>query len=102
MRLGQRQPDGASVRDHLQAGSAATGRVHPMLTLTLPACLAGLWQAFCEMARPVGMAPGPIPAAEIEAWQRLSRVTLTPWEVDTLRAMDRAALAVLKEKAVHA
>ena len=99
MRLGQRQPDGCTLREHLQAGAAATGRADPTLALDLPACVAALWQAFCELVRPVGMAAGAIPSVEIEAWQRLARVTLTPWEVDTLRAMDRAALAVLAEKA---
>lgn len=99
MRLSQRQPDGCTLREHLQAGAAATGQVSPLLTLDLPACVSALWQAFCDLVRPVGMGPGAIPSAEIEAWQRLARVVLTPWEVDTLRMMDRAALSAMNEKA---
>jgi hypothetical protein len=98
MRLGQRQPDGCTLREHLQAAVVATGKPNPVLALALPVCVTGLWQAFCEMARPVGMAAGAIPAVEIEAWQRLSGVTLSPWEVDTLRAMDRAAMSAMSEK----
>jgi hypothetical protein len=101
MRLTKRQADGATVREHLQAAAAATGKADPSLSRSLPRALVWLWQAFCELsaARPVGMAAGAIPGTEIEAWQRLARVTLLPWEVDTLRAMDRAALAVMNEKA---
>ena len=98
MRLGQRQSDGCTLREHLQAGSDATGRADPLLSFELPACVSAIWQAFCDLVRPVGMSAGAIPSVEIDAWQRLARVVLTPWEVDTLRAMDRAALAVLNEK----
>jgi len=33
-----------------------------------------------------------IPFSEIEAWQRLQGVTLTPWELDVLIEIDRIAL----------
>ncbi len=98
MQLGKQLGGGGTLREHLQAGAAITGQADPRLAASPPPGTAQLWLAFCECARPVGLAPGPIPATELEAWQRLSRVTLTPWEVDTLRAMDRAALAVMNEK----
>ena len=99
MQLGKQLPGGGTLREHLQAAAAFTGTADPRLAAAPPAGAGLLWLAFCECARPVGMGPGAIPAAEIEAWQRLSRVSLTPWEVDTLRAMDRAALNVMNEKA---
>lgn len=95
MQLSARQPDGATLRQHLQAAAAASGRADPRLLHQPPAAARALWDAFVELnaGRPVGMAAGAIALGEIEAWQRLHRVRLTPWEVSTLLAMDRATLA---------
>jgi hypothetical protein len=59
-----------------------------------------LWLAFAELSasRPSGMAPAGIPPTELVAWQTLNRVRLTPWEVETLLAMDRAALNELERQ----
>jgi hypothetical protein len=38
-----------------------------------------------------------IPSRELLAWQQLQGVRLSAWEVDTLRAMDQAALGVAAE-----
>ena len=99
MQLGQRQPDGNTLRDHLQAVARSTGQADPRLTVRLLPCLTGLWDAYCELSamRPSGMGASAIPGAEYESWQRLSGVQLTPWEVDTLKAMDRAALSAMAE-----
>lgn len=104
MRLHKRQPDGSTTLQHLQAAAVATGRVDAALLRQVPRAGAALWDAFCEIAsgRQSGMGPQPVPSTEIESWQRLSGVQLSPWEVDTLRMMDRAAVAVLAEKAVAA
>lgn len=96
MRLAARQPDGASLRQHLQLAAQATGRPDPLLLRLLPGWAAALWAAFIDLAqaRPQGMnGAGAIPLAEIEAWQRLHGVRLTPWEVGCITAMDRATLA---------
>jgi hypothetical protein len=94
MQLSQRQPTGGTLRQHLQAAAAATGRADPRLLQTVPDGVSALWETYCELStmRPAGMGVSAIPGAEYESWQRLSGVQLTPWEVDTLKAMDRAAL----------
>ena len=99
MHLLKRQPDGNTLHQHLLAAAEATGRPEPALLKRVPRAASALWEAFCELAasRPAGMAPAAIPGTEIEAWQRLSGVQLSGWEVDTLRAMDRAALAAMSE-----
>lgn len=99
MRLHARQPDGSTLRQHLEAGAQASGRTDERLLRRPPALLSRLWEAFCSIAaqRGAGMAPAPIALADVEAWQRLARVTLLPWEVDTLLACDRAQLAVSAE-----
>ena len=90
--------DGATLRTHLQRLRANTGSTDPRLQAAatpLPPTVATLWSAFVALSgtrMPVadgGMAP--ITFGEIEAWQRLTGVRLTPWEVETLLAVDRAA-----------
>lgn len=100
MQLGARQPDGASLREHLQSGAAQTGRADPRLLAAVPAAGAALWQAFIDLAsaRPAHMGgAGAIPPSELQAWQQLHGLRLSPWEIDTLAAMDRAALAAMAE-----
>lgn len=97
MRLSARQPDGATLREHLQAAAASGMRPDPLLLHRPPPACANVWDAFAMLhaARPVGMAPGAITPSEIVAWQQLVGVTLNPWEVETLMAMDRAAMAAM-------
>lgn len=100
MRLSAREPDGSTLRQHLQQAAQAAGRVDPQLLRRVPRWAGPLWAAFGELAgsRPQGMSgSGAIPYAEIEAWQRLHGVRLTAWEVDTIVAMDHATLGVAAE-----
>jgi hypothetical protein len=97
MHLTARQPDGATLGDHLRAASRNTGRTDSRLLERPPLGGEELWQVYVALnaARPAGMAPGAVPPSEIEAWCRLHAVPLTPWEAETLMTMDRAALKVL-------
>lgn len=101
MQLCARQGDGSSLRDHLQAEARATGQPDARLLARPPAEGAALWDAFAELgaARPAGLSAGAIPHSEIEAWQRLYGVRLSGWEVDTIKAMDRAALQAMADAA---
>lgn len=97
MQLCVRQSDGSTLRAHLQAEARATGEPDSRLLTRVPEEAEALYEAFTDLAaaRPMGMAAGAIPHTEIEAWQRLSGVCLSPWEVDTIKAMDRAALGAM-------
>lgn len=101
MQLNARQADGSPLRAHLQAEARATGEPDARLLARPPLGVTALWECFTELAatRPIGMAAGAIPHTEIEAWQRLHGVRLSPWEVDTLKAMDHAALAAMAASA---
>lgn len=95
MQLGARQPDGHTLREHLQA-VAAQGTVDPLLMPPeIPREVQALWQAFLAMSasRRSGMAAQPLTLTDIDAWCRLNGVRLTPWELDTLIATDAALLA---------
>jgi len=98
--LGARLPDGTTRRDNLIAAAAASGREDERLGSEAPPEGSALWEAYLSLsatARPSGFAAAvPIPPSEIEAWCRLHRVSLTPWELDTLDAIDRAMIAAVK------
>lgn len=105
MILGTPQGDGAPLRVHLQRLRQATGRVDAQLAESLrplPAGVAPLWDVFAALSAtrvPAADGMGPITCVEMEAWQRLHGVALTPWEAETLLAMDRAARSVPPPKA---
>ena len=49
-------------------------------------------------ARPAGgMSVGAILLSEIDAWQRVFHIALTPWEVETILHIDRAALTEMMD-----
>ncbi len=98
--LSKREGDGASLRAHLQRLADSTGRVDDRLTLKAPRVCEALWGAFLQLSatRQAGMGTNPISMTEVESWCRLQGVTLTPWEVDTLLAMDGAALNEVHKK----
>lgn len=93
MQLAQRQPDGDTLRGYLQWQASASGKPDPRLLSQPPRGCEFLWQTYCELSamRPSGMGLSAIPGTEYEAWQRMHGITLNPWEVDTLMAMDAAA-----------
>lgn len=64
----------------------------------MPPAMRSVWWAFLQLhgARPSGgMGPSAIPPSEILAWQQLNGVELTPFEVDTLLALDAVALRAM-------
>lgn len=60
----------------------------------LPGGALALWEAFGELyahRQQAGMGAAGITYADLAAWQQLAGVDLTPWEAETLMAMDIAA-----------
>ena len=101
MQLIRRQPDGQPLRAHLLAAVAAGAAPDARLTHQPPPVATALWHAWLQLAssRPPGMGdPVAVPLSEIDAWQRLNGIEFNPWELDTVIAMDRAAVAVLGSK----
>lgn len=95
----KRQPDGATLRQHLEAVRRATGREPQELDVpALPPQAAHLWDIYAQLAAARGsngFGPNPIGWAELEAWQRLNGFDLSPWEAETLIHIDYAARAAL-------
>lgn len=85
---------GASLHDHLASVARQLGRKMPEPP-PLPPEARHLWQTFLELhrTRPSnGFGAGAIPYAEIDAWTRLKRTPLDPWETDAIVALDEAWL----------
>lgn len=94
-RLAARQGDGVSLRKHLQRAAAATGKPDPLLLVRWPSVGRPLWWAFNTMARQYGMSgPQPLSCSEIDAWQRLHGIRLTPWELEIIHGFDGVVMEV--------
>lgn len=70
--------------------AAGTGRVDERLFNVCPKGAESVWSAFGQIgrSRPSGFGVSPVSLVEIEAWQRLFGVTLTPWEIETIIEVD--------------
>jgi hypothetical protein len=93
MSLAATQTDGATLRDHL----LAAGSTDPRLTAYPPRGTESLWHIVVALAAQRSE-PVATPLSEIDAWQRLHGVTLSPWEVETVQAADRACAAALRSQ----
>jgi len=100
MHLQERQGDGATLRQHLQRLATNTGKVDDRLLDAVPPAGAQLWDTYqlLSASRRSGMGLHSLTLVDIEAWCRLYRVQLTPWELDTLIHIDAAALAIAAEQ----
>lgn len=101
MQLAALQGDGAPLRTHLERLHRNTGKVHPLLAegrRHVPPAVAALWQTFRTLSAtraPAGAngALAAITCGDIAAWERVHRVRLTVWEVETILEADSALRA---------
>lgn len=94
-RLSRPVDTGGTEREHLVAAWRVTGRRPKEFDgAEIPQAAQPLWEAFLELhhARAVGFAPEPISFSDLVAWQQATGVSLSPWEVSTIRELDRVAL----------
>jgi hypothetical protein len=87
--------------DHLIAIQQQSGSVPPELEIP-PAPVGSelILETFYQLhgARPAGgFGISAIPVSEIIAWQQAMNVRLTPWEIETILEIDKAAIHVLME-----
>lgn len=101
MQLGQKQADGATLREHLQRLEANTGRHDSRLDNALSEAAKPLWHLFAQLSArrgSGGFGPMPISPRDVQAWCEMRGLRLTPWELDTLDAMDDALLRAVAEQ----
>ena len=80
-----------------------TGRQPAMLAdaPAMPAGCATLWGNFLELSHCRGATqagPLPITFLDMDAWQRVRRVALEPWEIEAIRRCDMAFLKTLGKR----
>jgi hypothetical protein len=94
-RLAARQKDGATLREHLESAARQLGRLpEELVPLPCPEALTYLWNWWLSLAarRGCGFGPASLAWHDVEAWARLSGVTLEPFELDCLDALEQAYL----------
>jgi hypothetical protein len=94
--LNEKQKDGCTLRQHLEAVYRRTKRKPEQLEQPeIPNKAKYLLRLFVELSqgRQSGFSANPISALEIQAWLQITDRTLSNWEIQTLRAMDRAYLS---------
>lgn len=94
-----RAPDGETLRQRLQSVERVTGVAESGLRLEVPPSCTQLWDTYLGLAaaRRSGTSAQALVWADIAAWCALYQVHLTAWELDTLTAMDNAALGALHQ-----
>lgn len=91
--------DGTTNRAHLEQVERQTGETL-IEDPNVPPEGEWLWLAFWKLDAARGgngFGPSSLSFTEIDAWARLNGVSLAAWEVEAIRAMDRAALEKVAE-----
>lgn len=75
------------------------GRFDAELTVEIPPACSELWDTFLQLcnSRRAGMSAQAFTLIDVQAWCHLAGVVLSNWELDTLLAMDAAALKALNQ-----
>lgn len=101
-KLRRKQPDGETLRTHLQAVWRASGRRPPELDVPeLPRAARQVWSLFCELDATRGgngFGVDAISEARLLSWQQLHRVRLSPWEIEQIQMLDRLSLMSMVEE----
>ncbi len=64
--------------------------------LPLSECVAYLWGWFCDLSN--GRGDGPLTFSEIQAWSNMMKTDPKIWEIEVIKALDRAFLAEVTKK----
>ena len=68
----------------------------------MPPLMAPLWNAFCSLHESRGSnghTSSAITWQEMAAWQQVTGQSLSPWEIEVLRALDAVAIAAFAKQA---
>lgn len=95
--LGEKQPDGATLREHLEQTARQTGVEPPeLIPPEIADEVAYIWEFYREIGR--GREYGrALSCSDIDAWQKVSGIELTAFESSVIMAIDDAYLEHAKE-----
>ena len=94
-------PDGATLRDHYTIVARSGRHVPELDPLPAPPACGDLLDAYWQMRQAAGsngMGPNSITYEALAAWQNVFGARLSPWEIETLLALDSAALTAIREQ----
>lgn len=97
------QDDGQPLIEHLRAGELRTGKVPDFIVNAppLPEGCEMLWQRFLSLhlsRGSAGFGMARITFVDIDAFQRVTRTMLSPWEIDLIRKADNLWLSEFQPK----
>lgn len=99
--MNRKDKSGVTNSAHLEQVAKVKGEAPPELEgPPFPEMLAHQWEVFLSLhaGRSYGMAGGnPLTWEAIYAWCNLTRVMLSPWEVDLVKALDATWMEVTNE-----
>lgn len=94
---------GSTQDDHIQSIIRQGGQLPANISkqLELPPLGVPVWNYFCDLSRARqsnGFGPQPYTYSEIQAYCNLNGITLQPWELDLLKAIDQVALKIMHKQ----
>lgn len=93
----ERQKDGKTLREHLEAAQRFTKKVPGQLIgPELPDECTHWWEWWSELnsCRQCGMSANPISWSDIYSWSQLTKTTIDKWDAKAIRAIDAEFMAV--------
>jgi hypothetical protein len=105
IQLSMRQPDGATLREHLQSAWRQTGERPELLEpVDCPDEMLYLWDRFLEVSKrrtSNGFGLNPVPYADIAAWATMNRVRITPFELEVLDRIEALYVSLMQPKVAN-
>lgn len=94
--------DGVSEREYLEQVEKQAGHTPtPLQGPEFPELLGSVWSFFLELHGSRGQGyngPLPLTYTEISAWQSLTGNTLSSWEVDVIKKLDRTYVRIINDR----
>lgn len=100
-KLSAKDKNGDSLRDTLEKAKLHTGIIaDELIKIDVHPSVMYLWHYFLQLSssRQSGMAVSPLSYFEIESWQRLSRIEISPFELTVIKALDSAFISHINSK----
>lgn len=95
--LSARQPDGATLREHLEKHGRDTGETpDELIPVPCPESMLYLWGYFVSMSARRG--DDPINNQEIQAWAQLRGIVFAPFEVEALERLEALHAKIRDDK----
>jgi len=100
-KLSSKDKNGDSLRDTLEKVKLYEGIIHEdLIPIEVHPTVMYLWSYFLQLnnSRQSGMSVNALSYSEIDAWQRLTNTTISPFELSVIKALDSAFISHINSK----